>query len=503
MRRRALAHIRGNAATNSMNRICRRLLIGLAAHSLLATAPCGALAQATLSTVINSGPSTNRVDIVFIGDGYVQSELNSGLYLQHITSYMNDLLGSGAVLNDPFSRYEKFFNVHAISVASVNSGSDKPFVGWFVNTALDATFSNEASSRSLYINETKASQFAVEALAGTPITLDMRFAVVNEDRYGGAGGRWATFAGQNGNAHEIATHEVAHSFSNLADEYFYTSDPYTGSEPTEPNVTTNPYGAKWSHWLGFDDPRDPELDVGVFEGGKYAATGIYRPSDSSKMRVLNAPFNAVGREALILDFYDFVRPLDGWRPNGSTVVDQPLWVDVVDPEVHSVRWYVDGALIAGATGETFDAQAFGVAPGVHSVRASSYDTVLDHVGDGGMLDLVRKNLDRLEQSVTWTLSLSAAAIPGDFDGDRDVDGADLIRWRDGFGITDNAVPAMGDADGDHDVDGADVLVWQRRLGTQPSSIVVPEPRLGAYCGALTAVVVSASRRRKPERYFEA
>jgi GH35 family endo-1,4-beta-xylanase len=64
------------------------------------------------------------------------------------------------------------------------------------------------------------------------------------------------------------------------------------------------------------------------------------------------------------------------------------------------------------------------------------------------------------------------AVPGDFDDDLDVDGADLGIWQAGYGIN-----ATGDADGDGDSDSRDFLVWQRNLGLDysPPAIAAPEP----------------------------
>jgi hypothetical protein len=481
---------------------CRWRLLAAACLAL----PAGE-SLAALTTLINNGPASNRVDMVFVGDGYTQAQLDAGLYVQHVLTYANSMLNPASVLSDPFGRYAKFFNVHAIDVASQQSGADQPFTGFFVNTALDATFSNVSDSRSLTISTTKANTLRNQALTGTGITADMQLAVVNESRYGGSGGTWATYAGRNSNSREIALHELAHSFSRLADEYFYTTDHYTGAEPTEPNVTKSSSGAKWAHWAGYEDPRGAELDIGVFEGGKLNATGLYRPSDTSKMRELNKPFNAVGREALILDIYNRVDPLDAWRDNSATVAGDALWVDLIDADVQAVEWYVDGALVPGASGETFDAAGYGFGPGEYSVRARAYDRVLDHVGDGGMLDLVRKILPRLEQSITWTLAL-APIVPGDFNGDLLVDADDLATWSANFGLAETATASDGDADGDGDVDGGDFLVWQRNLtgGTAASFLhAVPEPATST-TGALAMACLAfsrLSRRAAPTLPFRA
>lgn len=70
-------------------------------------------------------------------------------------------------------------------------------------------------------------------------------------------------------------------------------------------------------------------------------------------------------------------------------------------------------------------------------------------------------------------------IPGDFDGDGDVDNDDLNNnWEQGFGMSSGASTINGDADGDGDVDGADLLIWQSNFGTVSpgvSAAAVPEP----------------------------
>lgn len=93
-------------------------------------------------------------------------------------------------------------------------------------------------------------------------------------------------------------------------------------------------------------------------------------------------------------------------------------------------------------------------------------------------------------------------VPGDFDDDSDVDGADLTFWKAGYGTTGSADPEDGDADADNDADGADFLVWQRNLGIAPPAVPatstaasVPEPGAAALSAA-AIVTMLAVRRRK-------
>jgi enterochelin esterase family protein len=76
------------------------------------------------------------------------------------------------------------------------------------------------------------------------------------------------------------------------------------------------------------------------------------------------------------------------------------------------------------------------------------------------------------------------ALDADFNEDGVVDARDLTLWRAGANKTDNATHQDGDADGDRDVDGADMLLWQRQLGstTLPAAMPVPEPSVTSAIG---------------------
>jgi T5SS/PEP-CTERM-associated repeat protein len=100
-------------------------------------------------------------------------------------------------------------------------------------------------------------------------------------------------------------------------------------------------------------------------------------------------------------------------------------------------------------------------------------------------------------STALTLSVVAGGGPSaDFDGDGDVDSADLARWKAGFGRTQGAEPINGDADGDFDVDGADFLAWQRQhtgSAAAPAAAAVPEPTAAALL--MLGAVAFAARGR--------
>jgi hypothetical protein len=374
---------------------------------VLALGSMAASVQAAPITIFNSGPSSNRLDMVFLGDGYTATDISSGTYAAHINDYVSYMFAPG-VNQDPFNRYRNFFNIHRIDVVSNQSGADVPPLGIFKDTALDATYYFDGTTeRLLYVNDTKATAALDAGLVGAGFTAEMKFIPVNDTKYGGGGGFFSTFAGGNALASELALHEMAHSFSGLADEYGGFTTPYGGPEPTEPNVTTNSTGGKWSQWLGYNQPGIGV--IGAYDGARYYDSGIYRPSLDSKMRTLERPFDAVSREQLILDIYALTNPLDSWLDNGSLLIDPvTLWVDSIDPNVINVQWFVDGAMLLD--GEIFNLQNFTIGPGDHTITARAYDLT----GFDSVNGWVRTNTSELEQLTTWNVRISPVPEPSGF-----------------------------------------------------------------------------------------
>ncbi|WP_309116977.1 M64 family metallopeptidase [Saccharothrix sp.] len=248
---------------------------------------------ADVVAVQETGAPDQRFDLVFVGDGYTRSDLAT--YHDHVVSKWTEL---SAV--EPFKSYKQYFNVWKVNVVSPESGVDNdPTLGTDRDTALDMGFWCQGrdvnTERLLCVNQTKAGQFG--ALAPQA---DQIIALGNTTKYGGAGGGIATAAGANDQAGQIAVHELGHSIGGLADEYDYPYDRYTGDDPTEPNATTDPTGAKWSKYNG--QPSPDGGTVGAYEGSRYYRYGLYRPTGNSIMRTLGREFNLIGREAMVNAF---------------------------------------------------------------------------------------------------------------------------------------------------------------------------------------------------------
>jgi fibronectin-binding autotransporter adhesin len=86
-------------------------------------------------------------------------------------------------------------------------------------------------------------------------------------------------------------------------------------------------------------------------------------------------------------------------------------------------------------------------------------------------------------------------LPGDFNGDGNVDGLDFGIWQQNFPTASNADLDDGDADGDGDVDGADFVVWQTNFpSVSASASPLPEP-MSIFIAGIGCIVMWADRRR--------
>ena len=317
-----------------------------------------------VTTIVDNGPPSNRIDIVVLGDGYQVSELSD--YSAHV----QDVTG-GFFAEEPFSAYSSFFNVHQVDVVSNESGVDEPDNGIYRDTALNMRYNCNNTPRLLCVDTSKA-----WSAAGNAPDADLIWALANSTRYGGAGyPDLATAAGNNSSSDELMLHESGHSFGKLADEYYYADGArYTGSEPIKPNVSI--YDAseqtalqrKWYRWL--DKP-----DVGTYEGAHHYQYGIYRPTYNSKMRSLGRPFEAVNVEQLVINFYKVVSPIDdSTEPSQEPLKsDTVFFVTPLKPTDHSldVQWSIDGVDVPGATSSVFITGP--LSEGVHDVSVRVVD----------------------------------------------------------------------------------------------------------------------------------
>ncbi len=353
------------------------------------------------TTIHDSGPNTNRVNLVFLGDGYAADDIQT-LWVDQVQAVIDHMFGNEE-LGEPYGRYENFINVHRIDLVSPESGIDRLSQNIFVDTPLGGNDEcRDYTVGDCIVDWAEALSTFDATFEGTDIEVHWRHVLLNgtfraQSHTHRDGRRFTTVPGTD--QPDVHLHEGGHAFHGLADLYPSDGDrTYTGAEPSEINVTLDPTGSKWEHWLGFEDPVLGE--IGAYEGGKYYTYGLYRPAENSKMRYLPAAFDPIAKERIVLDIYQIVEPIDEAAPEADAP-NPMLWVQPVDAAVLKVDWLVDGEPALEDYGPELDTVELGLEPGQYEVTALVYDDT----------PWVRLARDGMEQSVSWQVTIEA--LPDD------------------------------------------------------------------------------------------
>jgi len=384
--------------------------------------------MADVTPLLSNGTPAARVDITFVAEGYLASERDK--FLADAARFLDYMFNSGnAALNTPFSQYLDYFNANALFVASNQSR-------WNVTSGMADTYFKAntylADGRLVYGDSAKVYETVSASLPQN--AQDITIVLINSKAYGGAGGSLSWVTTGNMSSAEILLHELGHSIAGMADEYI---DPALGSSPLNgpvrlPNVTTEKDSPPWAAWLGYEDSLGK---VGVYEGGYYRSSGVWRATQDSKMLHLGQPFNAPQKEALALSFYrmagDYLA-LDARIP-GLYIADVP------DPTRMAYTWSRDGAVLS--TDYRFDAYGASLYGSGAQLTLSTRDAT----------GLIRTGLDGTRQSESVTLQGQVVDMAGDHASI--ADGGRLFRFDGGSNtVSFQAGAAASYVDGGNGVD---------------------------------------------------
>jgi hypothetical protein len=407
----------------------RRLL--LAAFCLLLAAP--AVRGQTVVPVSVGGDASNRLDVVFLGDGYTAAEM--GQFAADVNTATAGLLAQA-----PFDEYRGYLNIRRIEVASADSGVSHPNLGVTKNTAFGAYYNCGGIERLICANMGAVLSVVQGALPASE--RDLVILLVNDTEYGGSGGT-ITIASMNSASIELVLHETGHTLGQLADEYGGPPPPACSdtTEPTAANATkeTSRAAIKWAAWIDASTAiptTDPTNGVpGLFAGAMYCDSTLYRPVYNSKMRSLGQAFWQVNVEQIIRRLYAYVDPIDGVSPPTASAIalptggSQTFSVSTPAPSTHSLRiaWFLDG--VQQASSAEFTLYDRGLSKGSHTVQVVVTDpTAAVRVDSAGVLT----------SQATWTVTASGP----DFTVAADKTSLTLARGQAGT-VTLTVTPAGG------------------------------------------------------------
>jgi len=192
-----------------------------------------AVIQANTETrcLICSGDSANRIDVVFMGDGYTSGE--RARFFEDMQRLTDEMFAG-----ETFRSYLPVFNIWAIHVPSAESGigyngrsKNTPFGLYKQGTQHRGVFPS-SSGRSL-------ARSTCELADGC----DYPSIIGNDEYYGGLGGEFVIGTRSPTTGTVVLRHEMGHNFVDVGEEYD-GGGVYSGV-----NSDSSLSNIKWKHWL--------------------------------------------------------------------------------------------------------------------------------------------------------------------------------------------------------------------------------------------------------------
>lgn len=196
-------------------------------HGILLETPVPPLEVVSL---LQSGPSDNRIDLAFFSDGYTMRERDK--FLDDAMRLVTDLSA-----NQTFATVRPLLNFWAVFSPSQESG-----VG--VNGKAKRTpfglYRDGTELRGLYANN---SDVALMACASLGNKCNYAILLGNDPLYGGLGGEYTTTTASLANGALVLRHEIGHSIIDVGEEYD-GGYAYFGV-----NAVHKLSNLTWTHWL--------------------------------------------------------------------------------------------------------------------------------------------------------------------------------------------------------------------------------------------------------------
>lgn len=187
-------------------------------------------AKTEVRKVVSSGDPKNRIDVVFMGDGYTGAEKAKFFAdIERLTKEMFEGI--------TFRSWLPLFNIWAIHVESAESGigydgpKNTPFKLYREQGQLRAIFPGNAANARQVCKLTGEGGCDYPSLIG------------NDDFYGGLGGEFVIATSSNKSGTIVLRHEMGHNFAKVGEEYD-SGQVYSGV-----NSVASLSGLGWKNWL--------------------------------------------------------------------------------------------------------------------------------------------------------------------------------------------------------------------------------------------------------------
>lgn len=269
-------------------------------------------------TVLQGATKGNGIPIVLMGDGFIDTEIADGTYLEVMQKACENLF-----TEEPVRSLRDYFSVYSVTAVSKSNAFG------YGETAIGCKLEG-GNSTGISGDEYAVQKYVRYVNRGYGIDTDNTLAVVilNTDSY--AGTTYFGFTSMTSPEYtefaiaycpvienleseyfrQVLTHEaIGHGFAKLEDEYSYEE---MGAMPEKDkedvrqlqvlgwaqnvDFTDSPDEVLWSNFLA--DERYAAEGLGIYEGACTYMSGVYRPSENSMMNDNTVGFNAPSRRAI-------------------------------------------------------------------------------------------------------------------------------------------------------------------------------------------------------------
>lgn len=215
---------------------CLEHVESLAAASESVNNTSGAMQDDKTWKLVDNGPSGNRIDLVFMGDGYTRSEEDR--FLQDMRRLVADMFSSTT-----FASHLPLFNIWALYRPSAESGVG---VGGKPKDTAFGLYRDGTELRGLYTSKPQAARDACRQVG--PDACDFPTLIGNDDYYGGLGGEFTISTRSPTSGTIVLRHELGHNLISVGEEYD------GGTAYFGVNYARSLSAIGWRHWLTEPSP---------------------------------------------------------------------------------------------------------------------------------------------------------------------------------------------------------------------------------------------------------